>query len=669
MIYRREIDGLRALAVTPVILFHAGFSVVSGGFVGVDVFFVISGYLITSIILGELRSTTFSLLSFYERRARRILPALIVVMALCVPFAWAWMLPAEFKDFSQSLAAVSLFSSNVLFWMESGYFAAAAEHKPLLHTWSLAVEEQYYMFFPLLAIVLLKWGGKAFIVGLVVLSCISLGLSEWGWRQSPSANFYLAPTRAWELFAGSICAFYESEKGRKKSGLLSLTGLVLIVIAIFGFDESTPFPSIYALVPVIGAALIILYGQEGTAVARLLSLKVLVWVGLVSFSAYLWHQPLFAFARIYSFHEPSMMLMTVLAALSFILAWISWKYVEQPFRSKTKYSATTGQVLGVAGLTTAVFVAIGLFGHVTNGQEELWFKLAPPQKVQMYRLIEDARNANLDVQQDDGDCNFNVPRLNPEHEDRIFSCFYKYGKGVVVLGDSHAIDLFGALTSATKHDFIVGISQVLCRPHTPMAPCQYEGFLSFLSRNPETFGLVIYEQAGFYLLLDEKGETGSRDMFQGYRQDTVLPEYLAHPTNISKVADYLASVAAHTRTVWLGPRIEPHLPDDLMLEKGCDFDYTLRPGQAASFQRLDRAIAKEVELKSLGDRLVFASQIDLVKFDPSYDFASCEQLFWNNGDHWSAHGEKRFGKRLASLLDPAHFRDQTPVLTRTSVIE
>ena len=149
MKYRAEIDGLRALAVVPVILFHAGFELFSGGFVGVDVFFVISGYLITTILIEDIESQRFSLVNFYERRARRILPALFFVMLVCIPFAWMWMLPYQMKDFSQSLVAVSLFASNILFWRESGYFAAAAEEKPLLHTWSLAVEEQYYVLFPI----------------------------------------------------------------------------------------------------------------------------------------------------------------------------------------------------------------------------------------------------------------------------------------------------------------------------------------------------------------------------------------------------------------------------------------------------------------------------------------------------------------------------------------
>ena len=218
--YRAEIDGLRALAVLPVILFHADFELFSGGFVGVDVFFVISGYLITTIIISEMTEGKFSIINFYERRARRILPALFFVMFACIPFAWMWMLPSQMKDFSQSLIAVSLFASNILFWRESGYFDAAAEEKPLLHTWSLAVEEQYYVLFPIFLILAWRFGKNRVFWMIVVIAAISLLLSELGWRKQPAANFYLAPTRAWELFAGSIAAFIVQEQGVQKNNSL-----------------------------------------------------------------------------------------------------------------------------------------------------------------------------------------------------------------------------------------------------------------------------------------------------------------------------------------------------------------------------------------------------------------------------------------------------------------
>jgi|TARA_B110000238_G_scaffold185862_1_gene214466 peptidoglycan/LPS O-acetylase OafA/YrhL len=285
--YRPEIDGLRALAVIPVILFHGGFELFSGGFVGVDVFFVISGYLITTILIEDIESNRFSILNFYERRARRILPALFFVMFVCIPFSWMWMLPGQLRDFSQSLMAVGLFSSNILFWLESGYFETAAEAKPLLHTWSLAVEEQYYVLFPIFLFFAWRFGKNRVFSMIVAFAAISLGLSEWGWRNQAAANFYLAPTRAWELFAGSLAAFVVLKRGVQSNNTLSLLGLVAILFAIFAYDENTPFPSLYALVPVIGVALLVLFADAKTLAAKLLSTRFFVTLGLISYSAYM----------------------------------------------------------------------------------------------------------------------------------------------------------------------------------------------------------------------------------------------------------------------------------------------------------------------------------------------------------------------------------------------
>ncbi|MDQ7070887.1 MAG: acyltransferase family protein [Rhodobacterales bacterium] len=372
MQYRREIDGLRAVAVIPVILFHAGFTVFSGGYVGVDIFFVISGYLITTILINELEQGNFSILRFYERRARRILPALFFVMLFCIPFAWMWMLPSQLEDFSQSLVAVGLFVSNILFWRESGYFGAASETKPLLHTWSLAVEEQYYMLFPIFLMLFWRFGRNPVFYSIIAISVLSLLLSELGWRKYPGANFYLAPTRAWELFAGSIAAFMVTAKPRKPSTPLSTFGLALIVFSIFFYDNNTPFPSVYALAPVGGTALIILYGTRGTWVASLLSHKSFVGIGLISYSAYLWHQPLFAFARLRSLAPPEHWVMLALAAASLGLAYLTWRFVENPFRKRRAplrdpFLASQRALFGVAGLVGAGFIAIGLYGDSRNG--------------------------------------------------------------------------------------------------------------------------------------------------------------------------------------------------------------------------------------------------------------------------------------------------------------
>lgn len=377
MNYRAEIDGLRAVAVIPVILFHAGFSMFSGGFVGVDVFFVISGYLITSILLSEMAQGKFSIVAFYERRARRIMPALFFVMAACLPFAWMWLIPSEIKHLSDSIMAVITFSSNILFWQTSGYFDTAAELKPLLHTWSLAVEEQYYLLFPVF--LMLAWRLGLRIVGLLVLIMVagSFALAHFGAQFKPIAAFYLLPTRGWELGFGALAAIFTARKGlptpsRLVAESLGMLGLALIVFSNFAYDTNTPFPGIYTLAPTVGTFLVILFAVPATLAGRILGFKPMVAIGLISYSAYLWHQPLFAMARQRSFGEPDILLMGGLAVMSIMLGYVSWRFIETPFRNRQRFDRKA--IFMLTGLGMAVFFAIGMTGSLSDGfrHREKW---------------------------------------------------------------------------------------------------------------------------------------------------------------------------------------------------------------------------------------------------------------------------------------------------------
>ena len=360
MQYRAEIDGLRALAVIPVVLFHAGIAGFGGGFVGVDIFFVISGYLITSIILNEQAKDSFTLSGFYERRARRILPALMLVMLLSIIGAWVLLLPQELVEYGQSLAAVGVFASNILFWTQSDYFAQTSEYIPLLHTWSLAVEEQFYLIFPLFMIWSIAWVKSRRLAVLVLVGIASLAFSEWAWRSAPEANFFLIPSRAWELLAGVFCALYLQYQQLNNSLLKQVgsgAGLLMLLYSITLFDKSIPFPSLYALLPVLGTALIILCADKQTLTGKLLSLPPLVGIGLISYSAYLWHQPLFVFARLNSMEELTVTPLLGLSVLAFVLAYISWRWVEKPFRNRNFLSRP--QVLWIAFACSVLLIAIG----------------------------------------------------------------------------------------------------------------------------------------------------------------------------------------------------------------------------------------------------------------------------------------------------------------------
>ncbi len=461
MKYRPEIDGLRAIAVIPVILFHAGFEQFSGGFVGVDVFFVISGYLITTIILSEKEQGTFSLAKFYDRRARRILPALFLVMIVSLPFAWFWLLPSDMKDFSQSLIAVSTFSSNILFWQETGYWGVDNELKPMLHTWSLAVEEQYYILFPLFLMLMWKLRKRWILTSFMLLAAFSLMASQWGADNMPTANFFLLPTRAWELAIGASIAFYFLYKKQTIQALLSYTvidealsiiGLSLIGYSVFSFNQATPFPGLLALIPTVGAGLIILFSSKNTFVGRILGSKILVGIGLISYSAYLWHQPLFAFARHRSLTEPSDLLYTALALITFPLAYLSWKYVEKPFRTRGLLSRRAIFTFWIFG--SAVFIAIGAAGHITDGFNGLSFKNKLTQAD-----IEEKWKVNHGLSKK---CNDSFP-LSSE-------CRTSEEPEILIWGDSFAMHLVQGIMVSNSDPKIIQMTKSVCGPFFDLAP-------------------------------------------------------------------------------------------------------------------------------------------------------------------------------------------------------
>lgn len=364
---RNDIDGLRAIAVLGVVLHHAGLAALPGGFVGVDVFFVISGFLISRIITDGVADGSFTLAHFYERRARRILPALVPVVALSLIAGYWLLLPDDYENLGQSALATSLFANNVLLTLTSGYWDLAATFKPLLHTWSLGVEEQFYIAYPLLALLVLRRRPQLFSPMLAGGITISFLLSVTLSARYPDASFYLIHTRAWELLLGALVAWRmpHTPQPARVAPALALTGLAMIVSAMLLIDESAPYPGWRALLPCVGTALILRHGAAGGLAQRVLGWGPLVLVGLASYSIYLWHQPLFAFARAASVTPPSPALMAALTLATLIIGYASWRWIEQPFRDARRWPLRPFLTLGVTA--TALTGAAGLALSVTSG--------------------------------------------------------------------------------------------------------------------------------------------------------------------------------------------------------------------------------------------------------------------------------------------------------------
>jgi peptidoglycan/LPS O-acetylase OafA/YrhL len=371
--YLRDIDGLRALAVLPVLLFHANIPGFSGGFVGVDVFFVISGFLITRIILDELECNKFSIVNFYERRFRRIFPAAFVVL-LATSFVCLFLfLPKNLIDFAKSLTSSSLFYSNFYFWKYSGYFESSALLRPLLHTWSLSLEEQFYIFTPIMLLIVFKLFRNKLVYVLMIFFVASLCMSIFMTERGPTANFFLLPTRAWELLFGSIiCAFRTPlHISQNVLRLLSYFGILLILTAVLTYSEMMPFPGVTALLPCSGAAFVILasvWSASGT-VNGVLSSPLMVWIGKISYPLYLAHWPVIVFFRYTVMRGPNLHEAIFLVLLAFVFAVLIYRYVETPVRThqilrmRTSLLMSAFCALGVLAISGVVIVAAGGFPH------------------------------------------------------------------------------------------------------------------------------------------------------------------------------------------------------------------------------------------------------------------------------------------------------------------
>lgn len=441
-------------------MFHAGFAGFGGGFAGVDVFFVISGFLITAGILEGLESGAFSLLVFYRRRAQRILPALFVVLLACLPAAWAWLLPTDMKRFCESLVGLSAFASNVMFALTGGggYFGTATEMMPLLHTWSLSVEEQFYALLPVLLVLAWRLGPRGVRILVPALFALSLVAALRGVAAGDSKAFYLLPSRAWELLGGALLALAPG-RGRVGSAPAWLrevgtaAGLAMIVGAVAVFDSRTPFAGGRAMLPFAGTLLVLACGERSLLARRVLGHRFPVGIGRISYSAYLWHQPLFAFARHRQVAEPGPLLMAVLAAASLGLGYLTWRWVETPARRRDAFTGRQALAWGLGG--SLLFASVGLSGFVTQGFPRRFD--APTRAIAAIDTMQLAHRVQA--------CWASARRAGSfAHPCRIGAA--GAAPSFAVLGDSHAAVLLAPLDAAARRTGLAGLDDTLgaCPP-------------------------------------------------------------------------------------------------------------------------------------------------------------------------------------------------------------
>ena len=449
--YRPEIDGLRGIAVLAVIIFHADLGFLKGGFLGVDIFFVISGYLITSIILKQIETKSFSLLYFYERRVRRILPALFIVTILCIPFAYYFFLPENLILFNKNILSSFTFWSNIYLWLESSdYFSLSSDFNPLMHTWSLSIEEQFYILFPICTIFFFRFFKKYFIWFLLLVFILSFLSSQftdnfnfstpylnqsWSWYAPNITAFYLTPMRIWEIIIGIFSALILKKNViyfKNLSQFFSILGFVLIFYSFIFYTNPSVYSGIFILIPTLGTFLIIIYGQDNTLIKRILSYKILISMGLISYSAYLFHQPVFAFSKYLFFNNNNILFKLILIIITLILASLSWKFIETPFRNPKLLSS---KFIWVATLIS--FITIFFIYFIIDNTANYSYKLYKAEKI--FSNLEYDNSKLLSIRQ----------QYIEKNKKNKFTSNDKIKK-ILILGNSHAVDTYLILKQNKK---------------------------------------------------------------------------------------------------------------------------------------------------------------------------------------------------------------------------
>ncbi len=437
--YRPDIDGLRALAILPVVLFHAFPALMPGGFVGVDIFFVISGYLISTIIFKSLRKGGFSFSEFYIRRAKRILPPLVFMIVIVLIVGWSVLLPVEYAELGKHAMAGLGFVANIVLWLETGYFDNAAELKPLLHLWSLGVEEQFYIFWPLIVLVAWRMGLSLIkVIGFLVL--LSFGLNIFLTYSAPDSAYFLLPARAWELLVGAALAWLNLQghslgvRGERARNVVSVLGLGILVASVLLISKTSLFPGWWALMPTIGATLLIAAGPDAFINKRLLSNRLLVFIGLISFPLYLWHWPLLTFARILHGETVSAEYLVGALLFAFVLSWLSYAFIETPFRQTQRRAPLVGLIC------FGLIVALG--SHNIYSRDGLNFRIKDAQAKAEAQALEwpphlrsgaDCKPAGLES------ISLGCQLMRPDQP-----------ANAVIIGDSHANHYYWVLETAFK---------------------------------------------------------------------------------------------------------------------------------------------------------------------------------------------------------------------------
>ena len=645
MVYRPDLDFLRAIAVLGVVLFHIGVPQFRSGFIGVDVFLVLSGYLIGTIICQEVVQGRFSVRDFLERRARRILPALFILILLNFPMILYVFAPSDIEFALKSVLSIVSFTSNIYYWRQSGYFDPKSEFQPFLHTWSVAVEIQFYIMMCLLTALFLRRKSKhdiaRYVATLFVFSfTFSIFCSIW----KPGVAFYLLPSRLWEFLLGTLLALFElSSRGNRStnihSALLKSTGFLLIVFSLTKEALAEPWPNFSTLIPAIGACMFIHFPVTGKITRSIFNLKMLVLVGRVSYGWFLWHWPLIVYFNYFTDLQVSTISLALVSIGTLLLSVVQWRFVEIPLRNRTKIPTNRFyRVILSQFLSIVIFATAGIFLH---GYQKVWeeVRISKEHKFVAGKYL--ARERELEIKVEDLGCIFTYNESNENQEEILDYCRDKYGKEVHVIGDSHGLVLFDIIAKSGLGEFVINWSRPTSRPQAGISG-QYKDFLKFSKDNSEHVSRVVFMQSGSYLLEDQFGKVDSAETFRH------KSNFRTSKVNVDLTLDYLEEISKYVSVIWIGPyvesRINPNNPQNWNDTK------EISRNVVNVFSKLDLELAffakqRNVEYVSSQRHFKFKHNRILV--------GDC--IVWRDQDHWSECGRQRLALSSREFLDAQLF--------------
>ena len=622
------IQGLRALAVVSVIIFHLNPAWLPGGFLGVDIFFVISGLLIARMLANDINTSgRVQVLRFYGKRLYRIAPAALTVTVASVPMAYLALLPFDLKDYGASMVGVTTLTLNKMIANNIGYFSPLAETQPLLHFWSLMVEIHFYLLIPL--VFYLFRSLRVIQVAMLGLLIVSLIYSDWLSSWDPKDSYFLLPSRAWELLFGVLLFLFMATRENPRTGVRWISWLQwLLVVSLVGclwlFSASTRHPSFLSVAPVFatGALIWSVLSNPASPLARLFSAQWLVLLGNMSFSLYLWHYPFIVFFKAdtgsLSYGD---MVLAVFGTL--VCSATTYLTIERPSFSRRRVSnLILKRPLSLSGVAASVAI-VGVYGFLSNGLESSWVDRQPETVKTAYRLSRDA----IDFRRHDEetDCIFRVEAFDELVQRRFDRCGERHGRGILIVGDSHAIGVWRLATALNKdthpsEPFLVGITRGGCKPYGRTPGCSYERLTKSSDYLGQIFSRIIYVQAGSSLLL---GDDLKRN-------------------NIEIVVQFLESLAKNVSVSWLGPRVEPNIDPRRFVRLGCEQIQTFDYSHGRRIKRLNDYISKSLESSTV--TYISNGAIDLTAY------GSCEALFWRDSNHWSPAGIDRISSNI-KLID------------------